>query len=130
MSSTPVRASVPGMFLGGYLLFFLGVMASFLAGIELPRSASRQGPQATLSRPQAVGVLGVGVVLASAGSLLLAKAPPLERSQFSFLIVCMIMTPIPFAVATGINYLGDALRRAWAGLLQAVLLGAAALMLG
>jgi hypothetical protein len=120
MSTTQTAPCFPGKFLAGYFLFFLALLASLLGSVEFSRQAAAAPP---------LVFVGVALALICLGTFLMAEAKPVDRSQFSFLIVCMLMTPLPFLIGLGINYLGLALRRSSAGVFQAVLFGVGVFLL-
>jgi hypothetical protein len=100
--------------IGGYLLFFFGLLATIISGF----SFHGKGP---VDEPQAFGpgMLLLGLTFAGLGSYFMARAAPITGPTISpgvaaGFMVCVIMTPLSAWVGLCIYYIGWCLRR-WPG---------------
>jgi hypothetical protein len=118
--------SIPWMYLGGFLVLFIGMAVSFFGGFFFAG-----GPQAGTPPDKGLG-LGlaiVGIAVFAVGSFLLARAEQLTGKQMSMIFVTFLMTPLPSAVAIGIHFLGNYLRKNTQTAVQAILLGVGVFLL-
>jgi hypothetical protein len=106
---------IPWLFLGGYLVFFLGLAASLVGGFEFAKAPH------DIAFPLAL--VGLGICGCAAGSLLMARSEQIRGCHMAGLIVCFVMTPIPALFGLGINFVGNLLRKKAASTLQVLLLG-------
>jgi hypothetical protein len=125
--STTARPSIPLLFLGGYFLFFIGMVLSLVGGVEL---GGGPGPTPVPKPPLVPALLlGVGLVGSVLGTWLMVRAEPVELQQLGMVAVLFILTPLPAIVGLGINYLGPRLRHKPSPALQIILMAVGAFLL-
>lgn len=108
-------------FLGGYFLYFLGLVAGFVGAMVAQGAHGRPYGDDTA---QVVGALvGAGMVAFVLGVQVLARAHWGGFSGSPETIVVFVMTPIPGVVAALVNAVGSYFRRADGTFLRVLLLG-------
>jgi hypothetical protein len=117
---------MPWVYLGGYLLFFVG-----LAGCILGEVCFSGGPRGVpyIDKRTCLVIIGLAIAISSAGSLLMAQSEQIRGCHLSGLIVCFVMTPLPSLVGLLINLLGNCLRRTGSTVLQVILIAAGIFLL-
>src|SRR6266849_236652 len=108
------KPRMPWIFLGGYLLFFLGLAACLIGAFEFSGARGDPPTDSIFS----LGVAGLGIALSAVGSLVMARSERIRGCHMSGLIVCFVMTPIPALIGLGINFLGTCLRKTTVASLQ------------
>lgn len=108
---------MPWGFLGGYLVYFIGLAMSLIGGLTLSRELN---PPISCLAP--LGLLGAGVVCSLLGSAVMARVDRIEGKQLGQLVI-LIMTPLPSLIGLGINYLGAHFRQSADSPLRFVLAG-------
>ncbi len=124
MSTTPATEEtpqVPWVYLGGFLLFFVGLFCSFIGGWEFSGGHRGIPPQ---SKFISLAIIGLGIALVLGGSFIMARAEQMRKCHFAAgLTVCLIMTPVPSLIGLGINFLGNYLRTSAYTTAQVILVG-------
>lgn len=121
--STGQTPRIPWLFLGGYLVFFVGLAVSLIGAFELAGASPRQG------NPFVGGALAGAGAVAAAGGLLMARSEPIGSQHMAGLIVIFVMTPLPALVGLGINYLGNRMRNIPDAATQVILIAVGAFCL-
>ena len=115
-----VSFHMPWLYLGGYLVFFIGCMVSVLGAFSLAGGLNGGLPKDPLA---GLAIIGVGVIAFAAGSFLMARAEQIRSCHFAGLIVCFLMTPLPSLAGLLINFLGNYLRKNASMPVQIALIG-------
>jgi hypothetical protein len=112
---------MPWAYLGGYLVFFLG-----LAGCILGEICISGGPRGVppIDKRTCLALIGLAIAISAGGSLLMARSEQIRGCHLSGLIVCFVMTPLPSLLGLLINFLGNHLRKTASTTLQVILIGA------
>jgi uncharacterized YccA/Bax inhibitor family protein len=118
-TKTHESPQIPWGYLGGYLVFFIGLGISFLGGFMFAG-----GPHGSVPRDKqtCLAIIGVGLVVFAFGSFLIARSEQIRGCHMGGLIVCFLMTPLPSLAGLLINFLGNYLRKTASTPLQVVLI--------
>lgn len=116
--------AVPMVFAGGYLLFFIGIMAALIGGAELAKSLVAKPPSP--NQLTFLSLTAIGILFGAAGSLVMAGTEHINSGHMGVLIVPCMMTPITVVMALGINWVGGRVRKPDYANLQTVLLACGA----
>ncbi len=108
-------------FLGGYFLYFLGLVAGFVGAVVAQGEHGR--PHGDDTGLVVSALVGVGVVAFVLGVQVLARAHWGGFTGSPETIVVFVLTPIPGVVAALVNALGRYLRGADGTVLRVLLLG-------
>ncbi len=122
----PEPVTIPWAYLGGYLLFFVGLFFTFIGGWEY--SGGHTGvPSADKLVPLTLVFIGLATFVG--GSFIMARAEQVRSNQMAFLMVCLIMTPLPSLVALGVHFVGNYMRRTASAPVQVILVAAGVFLL-
>jgi hypothetical protein len=108
-------------FVGGYFLYFLGLVAGFVGAVVAQGEHGR--PYGDDTPTVVAGLVGAGVVLFALGVQVLARAHWGGISGSPETLVIFVMTPIPAVLAVVLHLVGKYFRRADGTLLRVLLLG-------
>jgi hypothetical protein len=107
-------------FVGGYFLYFLGLVAGFVGAVVAQGEHGR--PYGDDTQTVVAGLVGAAVVLFALGVQVLARAHWGGMSGSPETLVIFVMTPIPAVLAVVFNLMGKYFRRSDGTLLRVPLL--------
>ena len=106
-------------FLGGYLLFFMGWMAGFIAAITFVNAHEAVDPASQVTHGYALTIAAVALFVA--GAQIVVRAHCGGMSAHPEALVIFLMTPLPAFAAVILNSIGGYFRRSDGTILRPVL---------
>ncbi len=114
------------IYVGGYLLYFIGCLAGMVGCFLLPRNTV--GGAALPPIEVCYGLVALGVLLFAGGAVVMACAERLTGFH-PILTVLLTMTLVPAILGFGINQIGSYLRRSEAVGIRMALMGIGAFLI-